>query len=143
MPANYTSAIVYHGSRVPYLERFDSRFMGSGCVMNGKPGMGFYFSDSADAAGFYADPSETEPFDAFIVRAKITLEHPFVAPKGTGIRDAERMLGEALVRAFQQDTEEDYDGLIVPDVFDGDMHSTVYVVFNPSAIRVLGHGNAS
>jgi hypothetical protein len=54
--------IVYHGSRVPYLDRFDLGKEGTGAVMSGAAERygGVWFSSSRDGASFFADPRESD-----------------------------------------------------------------------------------
>jgi hypothetical protein len=49
--------VLYHGSKVPFLEAFDLRFEGSGIVNSRKTSRGgIWFSPSREAASFFANP---------------------------------------------------------------------------------------
>jgi len=55
--------VVYHGTRAPYLTRFDEAMQGKGIVGGGKGG--FFFTSTRENAEFFADYRELPDLSKF------------------------------------------------------------------------------
>lgn len=109
---------LYHGSRAEHLSSFDLRFLGTGIVGSRRRTPGFYFSNSAAQALYYADGSlVVVEVEGNIL--EVDGDHPATL--------AEQYYGSG------------YDGIVIRDCCDGDMSESgdVYFIYNTDIVRIV------
>jgi len=113
---------VYRGDDTLF-EHFDDRKIGTG--LTGGRGIGFWFSNCADAAAYFGE--HVRPFTLIVSEPKVYTWDEIVAnyPHGTC-----RLAVDAFIN--------EHDCCVIPDYQDGDRVSTVYCVLDKELIQ---HGH--
>ena len=138
---------VYHGT-AEAVEAFDRGAIGRQC---GRAVEGFYFTDEREVAAGYA--TGVDGRSGRVIEARLRMENPLVVDFEGGFWNGEVYDGAELVAIDGPHLDEvvrearaaGHDGVIAIDVVDlgsgaggDDLTSTVYVVFEPSQIEIVG-----
>lgn len=109
----------FHGSEA-HFEAFDETFVGS---QQGRGSPGFWFSNSERAAGYYG-PN--------VVQCALTLSHPLVVSEA--MQEEKQKAPKYWANLARQ---LGHDAVIIEDICDGDIPSTVVCVFSSNQIENL------
>lgn len=109
--------VVYRGDDKKF-KTFDSSFIGKSTMANTE---GFWFSSSKDAAGYYGQ--HVRPFEISMRNPLVMNDEDFLKGYPKGPPSFAKMA-----------KEQGYDGIVLLNIYDGDMLSDVYCVWNPTQI---------
>lgn len=112
---------VYRGDDVPF-DKFNFLKIGSG--IGGSDNVGFWFTNNQDAAEFYGE---------HVRKFSIHLSNPMVVSSDMFVKHYPNGPTYWAKLAFQNG----HDGVIIKDIVDGDVESTVFCVFDDSQIDFI------
>lgn len=122
--AGYSSPIVYHGTEKEFSD-FSAASVGQ---MTGCDTFGFWFSDKFEAAEYYHSGEE---LGGRVISAYLRMDKPL------DVTAEEFAAGypDGPPKWLQKAAKCGHDGVVIHDIQDGDMVSTVYAVSEPGAIK--------
>jgi hypothetical protein len=122
--ADGTPKVVYHGTEKKF-KRFNPRMVGTNLGTQA----GFWFTDSPDAAEYYSNGVQP------VMKIFLKITNPLVVSEEMYAKKAAEFWGPS--RWAKLAFSNGHDGVIIQNVVDGDMRSTVYSVQSAEQIKVI------